>query len=294
MKRSFLILLSLLFMISMVSGCSQSGSNYEYDTPQIKSISSGRTGVSITIEAVEGVKSYRILRKNEDQKWAVYAHSKSSNYIDENVESAGTYSYTVLCESEDGKTPLSGYDKKGKTVTFISTPSLTDITNEYTGIKVNWNASQGASRYRVFRKTNDSNWEILADVSTTYYIDSTAVSGTEYTYTSQCIDEKGNYISDCETGKTITYISPPKIKRLTYINKGVKITWKDSQGASRYRVFRKTKDSSTWEILADTDLANYTDSTIVSGAEYFYTVRCIDSNGNYISNCEPGKQIKCY
>ncbi len=289
MKRSFLILLSLIFMISMVSGCSQSGSNYEYDTPQIKSISSGRTGVSITIEAVEGVKSYRILRKNEDQKWAVYAHSKSSNYIDENVESAGTYSYTVLCESEDGKTPLSSFDKEGKTITFVSMPELAGISNAFGGVKIEWKAPKGAQSYRVFRKTGlDAEWEKVVDTKSLSCTDINVESGKEYIYTVRCMDKNSKrYTSHFNSdGLTITYYDAPVLSNILRINGTVRLSWRSVEGADQYRVYRKD-EATGWAAIDDTTARNYVDTTAEEGKTYTYTVRCLDVYGRLISAYDP-------
>ena len=171
-------------------------------------------------------------------------------------------------------------------------PTLTGISNVSNGVKITWNASSGATKYRVFRKTGNNGWSAYANVTGTSYTDTHAVSGTTYTYTVRALDSSGNYASWFdETGKTIKYISAPVLTGISNTSAGVKLTWNAPAGAVKYRVFRKY-GSNGWSAYANVTGTSYTDTKAVSGTTYTYTVRCIDTNGNYISWFdETGKTI---
>lgn len=63
-------------------------------------------------------------------------------------------------------------------------------------------------------------------------------------------------------------------------NGGVLLQWNKISGAAKYRLMRKNADK--WETLADVSSTSYTDSKVVSGTAYSYTVRAMDSDGGFI------------
>lgn len=66
----------------------------------------------------------------------------------------------------------------------LSAPVLTDIVVEGTSVVLSWEAVEGASGYRVYRKTKGLAWEAVAtvDENIMYYTDVCDISGS-YTYT---------------------------------------------------------------------------------------------------------------
>ena len=60
------------------------------------------------------------------------------------------------------------------------------------------------------------------------------------------------------------------------------ISWNAVEGASKYRVMRKAEGESKFTALAKVTGTTYTDKTAEAGKTYYYTVRCMDADGNYI------------
>ena len=87
-------------------------------TPQLTHISLAKGGIIINWEANEGVRKYRVYRKNNAGAWVYLADTANNYYIDTNVVSGSTYTYTVRAVSPDGETNLSNYDETGKTLTY--------------------------------------------------------------------------------------------------------------------------------------------------------------------------------
>ena len=288
MKKPILVLLALIILMMALSGCSSGGSDYTYSAPQIKSVSSGRTGVILSFTPVNGVESYRILRKNEAGRWTVYAHTSSTSFTDEDVKSASTYSYTVLCESEDGKTPLSAYDREGQTITYVAMPELSKISTVFSGLKVEWKSSDGAAKYRVLRKTDEEeDWEKLADVSSTSYTDTSVESGREYSYTIRCLNSKGRTVSSFDTdGLKAKYYSAPALSTGISVNGTVALSWRAVAGADQYRVYRK-EEGGSWTALENTSERRFVDRNTEAGKKYTYTVRCLDIEGKALSAYDP-------
>lgn len=165
----------------------------------------------------------------------------------------------------------------------LKAPVLTGVSNIDGGVSISWKASDGAKSYRVFRKTADSSWTLIATTSQTSATDKTVKSGTSYTYTVRCYDpDSRSYVSDYDpVGKTITYTPAPVITKLENINNGTKLTWGKVAGAAKYRVFVHT--SKGWSKIGDTSALSYTYTKVKSGKMYEYSVRAMNAKGQYIS-----------
>ena len=163
--------------------------------------------------------------------------------------------------------------------TDLARPVITLVENTVIGVRIKWNGSIVARRYRVLRKTNDGAWVAIGDTDETDVIDISVESGNKYTYTVRSIGSDGAYIGSYDTvGKSIKYLDPPIVDTLTNTDKGVQIKWDKVPGAAKYRVFYKTSNGS-WTKLADTASTNYTWTDAKSGTEYYFTARCISSDG---------------
>lgn len=87
-----------------------------------------------------------------------------------------------------------------------------------------------------------------------------------------------------------TNVGVPKISSAVNGADGVVIKWSSVKNADKYRVYRKTSDSS-WKKLGTVNSNSFTDKTAKNGVSYTYTVRAID--GNKTSQYYAGEKIKC-
>lgn len=60
------------------------------------------------------------------------------------------------------------------------------------------------------------------------------------------------------------------------------LNWEKVSGASKYHVFRK--QNAGWVKLAETNSNAYVDKSVTSGLTYYYTVRAVDKDSNYIGS----------
>ena len=166
------------------------------------------------------------------------------------------------------------------------TPQVTGLESTKEGVKITWNQVDGAYGYRVFYK-GSAGWKGMDNVTGTSYVDTDVRSGGTYTYTVRCIDRNGNFISGYnDAGWIYTYQPPqldmPQVTKLESTAQGVKITWNKVDGAYGYRVFYQ--GSAGWKGMDNVTGTSYVDTDVRSGGTYTYTVRCIDRNGNFISD----------
>jgi hypothetical protein len=261
-------------------------------TPKISKAESINGGVKISWGKVKGAVKYRVYYKGS-KGWTRMVDTTSTSYIDKDVSSGKNYTYTVRCINSSATKFTSGYDSKGKSVKYISAPKITKAESVNGGVKISWNKSNGAEKYRVYYK-GSKGWTRMVDTTSTSCIDKDVSSGKTYTYTIRCINSSATkFTSGYDSkGKSVKYISAPKITKAESVSGGVKISWNKSNGAEKYRVYYK--GSKGWTKLADTTSTSYTDSKVSSGKTYTYTVRCINSSATKFTSGydSKGKTVK--
>ena len=250
-------------------------------------------GVKLSWDAVDGAEQYRIFYKNSKGIWTRMAVTAENSFLDDDVRSGNTYTYTVRCISGDGNMYTSYYDPLGKSVKYIAAPVLLSADSTGDGIMITWQKSDGAAKYRVFYKNSKGSWSRLGDTASTSFTDTDVRSGSSYTYTVRCMDASGNYISSYYgEGIRGTYLSAPVVS-VSNGAEGVDIRWDAVTGAEKYRVYYY--GSKGWTKMVDTTETSYTDTDVSSNHNYTYTVRCINAAGTeFTSGFLAGKKIKYY
>ena len=247
-------------------------------TPKISKAESVYGGVKLTWNKVNGAAKYRVYYKGR-KGWTRMVDTTSTSYIDKDVSSGRNYTYTVRCISADGKSFTSGYDSKGTTVKYVAAPEISKLENVNGGVKISWGKVSGATKYRVYYKGRKG-WTRMVDTTSTSYIDKDVSSGKNYTYTVRCLNKSKNKFTSGynSTGKSIKYVSAPKISKTEATYNSITLNWDKVNGAEKYRVYRRGEKG--WSRLFDTTSTTFTDTNLYADTEYTYTVRCINSSAN--------------
>ncbi len=162
------------------------GSVIAMQSPMKFTVSDVVSGVKIKWSKCTGAKGYYVYRKNSSGKWsriAVVNGVGNVSYIDKNVKSGTSYTYTV--KAFNGSS-VSTYNTKGGKTIFLTTPKIKSLKSTKNGVQVNYTSSPNAQGYYVYRKTSNSSWKIVGTVKsgkTLTFVDKTAKKGTTYTYT---------------------------------------------------------------------------------------------------------------
>ena len=159
---------------------------------------------------------------------------------------AGSDSYIATVEF-DGVTYTDVAYKKTIAKKVMSTPELLSATSVEGGVKVTWEAVEGATSYQVYRRDASAkswaNSTLGSPVTTTSFTDTTVESGKSYVYTVRgVVEEDGTTVRSGykSSGISVTYIATPSLKSVANADGGVKVSWSAVSGANRYRVFCKT------------------------------------------------------
>ena len=108
---------------------------------------------------------------------------------------------------------------------MLDNVELGEFANTAKGVQIKWIKVDGANSYRVYRKTKDTNWAVLArGVTGTSYTDETAENGVTYYYTVRALD--GDRISpSCDKSKSITYKKISEEKQTTFSKTNGNVTF---------------------------------------------------------------------
>ena len=192
------------------------------------------------------------------------------------AKASGTATITV--KTSNGKTATC------KVTVNLPAPQITGLANTTGGIKISWNKVDGAYGYRLYYKPASGGWKRFKDTTATSFTDSGVVPNKTETYTIRCIDKNGNTISGFNsTGWSKKYTPvAPTVSKLDITTGGIKVSWNKIAGVYGYRLYYKPV-SGGWKRFKDTTATSFTDSGVVPNKTETYTIRCIDKNGNTIS-----------
>ena len=247
-------------------------------------------GIQVTWNEADGAAKYKVYRKDAaNTVWRVIATVTGTSYTDKTTKIGTKYNYTVRGVAADGKTLSPGYDKTGVSAT-ISAPTNVKLVGAKAvngGIQVTWQQANGAVKYKVYRKdTANTDWKVIATVSSASYVDRTTKIGTKYTYTVRGVAADGKTLSPGydKTGVSAT-AAPANVTMgsAKAVNSGIQVTWQRAEDAAKYRVYRKDAANTGWKAIATVSDTSYVDKTAKIGTKYTYTVRGVAADGKTLS-----------
>lgn len=268
-------------------------------TPTVNT-SNTTKGIKITWNKIKNAESYRVYRRtynNSTKKyssWKTIKNTTGLSYTDKTVKLGTKYSYTV--RAIKGNVASKYTATKGLKYNIAPTVK---VANASSGIKVTWNTIANATGYTIYRKsynTKTKKWESWENITTakaskTSWTDKSVESGVYYKYTVRACNGK-SFKSEYKSSDKILYLARPTVK-LANSASGVEVSWNKVTGAKGYIVYRaefndETQKYSSWKNYGEVngDVFNWTDTSVVQGVTYKYTVRAKSGNfkSTYVDN----------
>ncbi len=286
-------LLSIIITVFILLGLfTVSAAAFEFEklylakNPTITAFESTDDGVLIVWGDVDLASKYRVYYKGRNG-WTKMGDTYNNYFVDTDVSSGSTYTYTVRCINDAGTEFESNYNKTGWKYTYnMQTPEITSMEDTPNGVNIKWDPVPNATKYRVYYY-GSRGWTKMAETDKTSYLDKDVSYGSTYTYTVRCVNAAGNrFTSDCNSKgwKHTYYLDTPQITGFESVGKGVKITWDKIAGAQQYRVYYY--GSKGWTKMGESTGTSFIDDDVNVGSTYRYTVRCINSSlTKFTSDC---------
>ena len=206
---------------------------------------------------------YNVFRETASGSWKKIGYSRGDSLTDETAQAGKNYYYRVQAQVS---TVYSDYSYiVGR---WPSAPAAPRLTNYTSGIKVAWDASAGAEVYHVWRALGNGSFQKIATTSDLSYVDKTAVAGKTYHYAIKA--QAGSGYSEWGEASKIVRLTTPAVTAKAYAS-GIKLTWDEVPGATRYNVWRKAPGGS-YEMIDFSRTLSYVDRTVTGGKKYSYYV----------------------
>lgn len=257
---------------------------------EITGLSFNGSADTLSWNSVGGANKYQIAKKRSVDSSYTYYTTTSTTFTDKNVSIANTYRYQVRAMyATDQNGTAYGAWSSTKSVVTLATANVS-LANKSNGIRASWNAVSGASRYAVYyRSSDDTKWS-TASTTNTYYPILNVKSGSLYFVQVRAVAGKisGTY----SKVKAMTFIAPPSVT-LSNSADGIKVSWKDVEGANKYQIAKKKKGASSFEYFTS-ESASYTDKAVSGNTEYYYQVRAMyatETNGTAYGAWSSAKSI---
>ncbi|GEM_PF-1674228 len=147
---------------------------------------------SVVIKDEAGVKSVKIngvAADYRDGKWVALVPVDFSKVI---VSEATNVNFTVKATNNFNKSAEKRFSRKISVRVIPPVPTNLHTTSvSYNSISIAWNASPGASDYKIYRSTNGQHFSRIAETSSTNYTDSSLNLSTTYYYKVKAINAYG-------------------------------------------------------------------------------------------------------
>lgn len=207
-------------------------------------------------------------------------HSYDSGTITKNptYTEPGIKTFTcIMC----GDTYTEAIPKKER----FAPPALKEITTEKNGVKFSWEQVSGVEGYVVYKLVGEEYQQVAVQApSNTMYIDKKVINGQTCYYAIASMDRYGftgelNKFS--YKYEVVPTLEKPVVKTSTSAE-GINVTWNAVENAASYTIYKRvyndtTKKYSAWQTIKTncTD-TSFTDSDVVLGTLYSYTVRAVN------------------
>ncbi len=237
--------------------------------PQVKA-SGVLGGVKLSWDAINGADKYVAWRRNEtNTAWIVLGTFTGTTFIDTAVRIGVAETYAV--RAYQGTKESSYRAVKGTALpATLGVPQVT-ATGVAGGVKLTWDAVDGADRYFAWRRNaTNTAWIELGTFTGTTLTDTAARVGVAETYAVRAY--QGTKESSYRTVKGTALLGVPQVKA-TGVSGGVKLTWDAITGADRYVAWRRNETNTAWIELGTFTGTTFTDTAARVGIAETYAVR---------------------
>jgi fibronectin type 3 domain-containing protein len=187
----------------------------------------------------------------------------------------------LTCSQVERNNPFDSGSPKYKLPNSPLVPiNLVATPMSYNSINVNWNASPGATGYRVARDRNVTGiFQFMRDVYSSQFVDTDSLlAATVYFYKVSAFGQ-GGASSFCMPVMVETPIDPARTLPAPTITSAIRISpteidivWTFVTNAGVYRLFRSDTDSNDYVLIVELPGTQFANVNLPAGRKFFYKV----------------------
>ena len=227
---------------------------------------------------VDGAKQYTIYRaSSETGKYSKAGTTKSLYYEDKKASGGKTYFYKVVANASKSSYN-SGYSNIFSCDVICGAPSVTVKVDIATGKPMlSWKKVDLAAGYRIYRQLPGQEFEVIAEQTGLSFVDTTAPIDTLCIYKVQTIGKTEGLDSGFTKELSATSaIAQPKLNAGVNADGKPHFSWQPIEGAVKYEIYRSTKSTKGYTLLATVEDGNaYVDATVAGGKTFYYKVKAV-------------------
>ncbi|WP_343045050.1 pectinesterase family protein [Paenibacillus lemnae] len=259
------------------------------------------TQADLSWEPVEHAVTYTVKRSEKEEGPYINAGKTAEPfYRDMGLVNGKSYYYVVTATSVAGESEESDVITVRPEAPLPAPEGITGSAGDASAV-ISWHAAGNASSYQVKRSTsNGGPYTVIADqVTDTRYEDSGLENGKVYYYVVSAKDSTASS-ANSNAVRVIPYpassVPAPDQLQLSPGKDHVKLSWPAVEGASSYQVQRsESRDGASRVIASDLNRPEFTDTDVVTGKTYYYSVQSVNENGpgvgSYPQGASPAKII---
>jgi len=166
-----------------------------------------------------------------------------------------------------------------------SKPKITKATvvNNNT-VNLKWGKAKNAVKYKVYRKKADGKYVLVKTTAKRSYQNKKLAYGTKYTYKVTAVSKAGKK-NTSKIKVVFTKPAKPVITANVQGINGVKVTWKSTKGAIKYKVYRK-KAGGKYVLVKTTASTVYLGNGLAYDTNYTYKVKAVSKNNKFTESKE--------
>ncbi|CAN5679648.1 hypothetical protein BH10BDE1_BH10BDE1_17320 [soil metagenome] len=247
--------------------------------PSGLAVTSNSTGTDLDLawSTVSGASSYKLyMATTTGGPYAPVATTAAFGGITVSGLTSGTRYYFVV-------SALTGAVESGTSAEAaaipLATPNAPLVTMSGVDVAVTWSSVAGASTYTVYRSADESTYTSLATgVATASYTDTSAASGSTYSYRYQPFGSTGVPMSLSNASAKITLGLSPEIPRnlmaASASTTSIALSWISVPNATGYSLYRSTVSGGPYSLVTTVTAPTitYTNSGLSAGGTYYYVV----------------------
>ena len=243
--------------------------------------------ITVSWNSSSGATSYEVYRATSSGgSYSFQGTVTGESWTDTGLGSSVTYYYKIKACSSAGCSDFSSYDEGSTGEGIPDPPKNVQATDEVyaDAIAVSWDASSGATSYKVYRATSSSGSYYLQDTVTgTSWTNTGLWSDVAYYYKIKACNSMGcSDFSSSDEGSTGEGIpDPPTHVAATdgvYADR-IAVSWNSSSGAADYKVYRATSAYGTYYYQDTVVTTSWSDTDLSEDMHCWYKIEACNSAG---------------